>query len=229
MPVAEVTFFIMFLMFMVSMVFAAVFMIGFMLLALLTPAMTYLKARMKHMPLLAVRRRDRKIHMIRADTYIEGLATCKTYGGYIIDPDSVYSEKKSGVPILPVNAEIGITLSEDVLVMIDGLKQMGYSNIEEAIAANAVYGQCSCSYTGFMDYQKDKDGKAINKTGEVTGNPEELVLVCPHEKVKEVEDVRKEVEKEEAEAVQETETIQEPHGSQGDETGLPDSGAGPDV
>lgn len=222
MPVADVTFFIMFIMFIVSLVFAAVFMIGFMLLALLTPATTYLKARMKHMPLLAVRRRDRKIHMIRADTYIEGLATNKTYGGYIIDPDSVYSEKKSGVPILPVNAEVGITLSDKVLGMVDGLKQMGYTNIEEAISANALYGQCSCGYLGFMNYKKDKDGKAVDRAGKVTGNPEELVLACPHE---EVEDVRKQEDK--AEAVEET--IQEPPGPQGDETGLPDSGAGQDV
>lgn len=180
MPVAESVLMTMFFMFIGAAILAAIFGIMFMLFLILTPANVFLKAKFKRKPLIAARRRDRKIDIHMADSYEQGLVISKEYGAFIVDPDAVYNEKKTGVPLLPVNAEIGLTLRESTLRMIDGLKQMGIDNIEEAEAYNAQYGICECSYEGLMRFEKDNEGNPVIVDGQ-------LKLICPKEK-KEVKD-----------------------------------------
>jgi hypothetical protein len=139
-----------------------------------TPGVTFLKAKLKKRPLLAARRRDRKIDFRAVDQYIQGLVTSKEYGGFIIDPDSVFNDRKSGVSVLPVNAETGITLSQKTLGIIDGLKRMGIDNIEEAEAIQHRWGRCECEYEGVMDIEEIK-----NDDKEVVG----YELVCPYHNV----------------------------------------------
>jgi Rieske Fe-S protein len=158
MPVAESAFFMMFIMFMGSLAFAAMFGIFLMLITFKTPAWTFLKASMKHKPLIVARRRDRKVDIHVAQNYTQGMVT-SPYGGFIVDPDSVYNEKKSGAAFLPVNAEVGITLKDDVLRMIDGLKRMGIDNIEEAEKIAAMWGTCNHCGSGIMDV--DEKGKLV--------------------------------------------------------------------
>jgi hypothetical protein len=213
--------FIMFIGLIVSMCLAAMFGIFLALLSITTPAWTFFKAKIKHKPLLAARRRDRKIDIHIATSYIEGLAVSSVYNsGYIIDPDSVYTEKKSNVPILPVNAEVGITLSPKVLRMIDGLKRMGYTNIEEAMNANMLYGECECGYEGMMDYATNEKGEALITDGK---EGKALTLVCPYNT--EVKDV---LEKEDTKAAEGggVHKVEEPRDN---EKGLPDTGAHDDV
>lgn len=129
-------------------VFTTVIMI---LMMMFSPGWQFVRSRLKKQPLIAAFRRDRKIDFHRCDKYIEGLATSKKYkSAYIIDPNSVYVDQKSGVSVLPVNLEFGITLSPDILQAFEGLKSMGFDNIEEAEAYNALYGACSCGYNGLM-------------------------------------------------------------------------------
>lgn len=160
----------MYIMFLAPAILAAVFGIMLAILFIFTPARTWLKAKTKNLPIIAARRRDRKIHHVLADRYDQGLVTCKDYGSFIVDPDSVYVSKKGGVPILPVNSEVGITLKPEVLSMIDGLKRMGIDNIEEAEALNALWGLCTCGYEGIMVAEKVGDKvnlRCPNKTEEV--------------------------------------------------------------
>lgn len=173
-------------MFIGAAVLAAMFGIMLFILSYWTPAWSFFKSKLKGQPLLAARRRDRKIDYHRAENYIEGLAVSEKYNsGYIIDPESVYTEKKSGVAVLPVNSEIGITLSPRVLRIIDGLKRMGFHNIEEATAYNMQWGQCDCGYEGMMDFKKDDKGKPIILEGQLT-------LICPMERKDEEKEARSE-------------------------------------
>lgn len=172
----DATMWVMFFLFIGAAVVAAVFIILFLLICLLTPAATFLKAKLKHKAIIAARRRDRKIDHRCADEYIQGLVMSKEYGAFIVDPDSVYTDKKSGIPILPVNAEIGISLNPKILEIIDGLKRMGIDNIEDAMKLNDIWGKCTCGYEGPMNPTsvEDDDGKPYVK------------LVCPGEEVKNV-------------------------------------------
>lgn len=170
--------FIFFIAWMVTTIAAMPFVILFVLYRTMTPANLFLKARFGKRPLLQLHRRDRKIDFQPADSYIEGLAVCKKYNaGYIIDRDAADVEKKSGVTILPCNAEIGIVMSDKVLSIISGLKQAGYNSIEEAFSWNARYGTCTCGYEGFMNVIITKDKES---------GDESYTLICPHEN-KEVE------------------------------------------
>ena len=146
-----------------------------MVLALFTPAMPFLKAKIRKVPILAARRTDRKIDYTPATKFIQPLAMHKEYGGFIVDPESVYSSLKGGVSILPVNSEIGITLRPQVLEIIDALKNNKIDNIDEAEWLSDHWGQCECGYKGIMGL---KDG----------------ILICPIGK-----EVNHEVKKEEAE------------------------------
>jgi hypothetical protein len=129
-----------------------------------TPAATFLKAKLRHKAIIAARRRDRKIDHRCADEYIQGLVMSKEYGAFIVDPDSVYTDKKSGIPILPVNAEIGITLNPRILRIIDGLKRAGIDNIEDAMKLNSIWGECTCGYEGPMKIvEVEDDGKTVMK------------------------------------------------------------------
>lgn len=157
----------MYLMFLVPATLAAIFGILLAILFIFTPARTWLKSKTKNLPIIAARRRDRKVHHVLATKYDQGLVTTKEYGSFIVDPDSVYVSKKGGVPILPVNAEIGITLNQRVLAMIDGLKRMGIDNIEDAEALNSIWGVCTCGFEGPMEPE------IVNKN---------VVLVCPYHK-----------------------------------------------
>lgn len=157
-----------FALFIGSVAMNAVLAVLLVIVSLFTPGWSYFKAKIRHQPLLDCRRRDKKIDLHRADAYIEGLAISKKYNAaFIIDPESVYQEKKSGVSVLPVNAEIGITLSDRIMRCIDGLKRMGFSNIEDAETANMLYGKCSCGYEGFMSpvfiKEKNDAGEVINE------------------------------------------------------------------
>ena len=184
-----------------------------------TPALAILKAKLGRMPLLAARRRDRKIHFVKADQYVQGLATSKEYGGFLIDSDSVFTEKKSGVAILPVNAEIGITLSEKVLTMIDGLKRAGIHNIEEAELLAGLYGKCECDYIG--------PGTPIeikNAAGEAIGYDAE----CPIKLKGEEDDKAKEEERPLYVSGNDARKAQEKQEFEVRETGPADNGAGED-
>ena len=101
-----------------------------------------------------------------------GIATNKIYGAYIVDSNSVSSERKSGCSILPVNAEIGITLDRKTLAIIAGLKRMGFENIEEAERANACYFKCK-------DCQME--GLAI-PTEIMIDDKKEIMFRCPNPK-----------------------------------------------
>ena len=148
---------VMFIAFIISAAFAAIFFILCVLFAAWTPALTFFRARLKRNPMLAMYRRDRKIDFCQA-TYTEGMAICEKYKtAHIIDPDSAYVEKKSGVTILLTHPEIGVTFSPGILGIFDALRKkknkdgsIVWDNIEEAEIANACYGQCSCGYEGIM-------------------------------------------------------------------------------
>ena len=133
-----------------------------MVLALFTPAMAFLKAKIRKVPILAARRTDRKIDYTPATKFIQPLAIHKEYGGFIVDPESVYSSLKGGVSILPVNSEIGITLRPQVLEIIDALKSNKIDNIEEAEWLSDHWGECECGYKGVMEI---KDGMLICPIG----------------------------------------------------------------
>ena len=146
-----------------------------MILALFTPAMAFLRAKIRKVPLLAARRTDRKIDYTPATKFIQPLAVHKDYGGFIVDPESVYSSLKGGVSILPVNSEIGITLRPQVLDIIDALKQNKIENIDEAEWLSDHWGECECGYKGIMGL---KDG----------------ILICPLGKEVNHEDKKEEAE-----------------------------------
>ena len=186
MPVVEESFlWFLYIMFLVPSVLAAIFGILCTIFLIFTPARTWLRAKFKNLPIIAARRRDRKVHFVLADKYSQGLVTSEEYGSFIVDPDSVYMSKKGGVSMLPVNAEIGLTLKPDVLRMIDGLKRMGIDNIEEAESLNSIWGQCSCGYEGPLE------PKNIG-----TDDEPNIVLICPN---KEEEHEKPVEEKKEAE------------------------------
>lgn len=178
----------MFIMTIAPMIIAALLGIMFILYSLFTPARTFLKAKTKHLPVIAARTRDRKIDYHIADSYSQGIVTSKKYGCFIVDEDSVYSSKKGGASILPVNAEIGITLSPRILSMIEGLKRSGFSNIVEAEQYNLLWGICECGYEGVMDFDKDTDGKAILVDGQ-------LILKCIHEVISDEKSAKEKEEK----------------------------------
>jgi len=181
MPVADAEMWVMFFMFLGSAMAAAISIILNVVAFVFSPARTWIRAKIKNKPIIAARRRDRKVHHILADDYTQGLVTSKEYGSFIVDPDSVYMSKKGGVPILPVNSEVGLTLRPDVLRMIDGLKRMGIDNIEEAQALEDVWGKCDCGYEGPMKPVNIGDDKKP-----------EIVLACPYEHTEVKNDDKKE-------------------------------------
>lgn len=184
--------------FIVAGVLAAIMTVLVILAFLLTPVRVWLKAKIRGKSIVEARRRDRKVDLAIGETYIQGLVSTKEYGSFIVDPDSVYTAKKGGISMLPVNAEVGITLSPKVLQIIDGLKRMGFNNIEDAMAYNVLWGRCDCGYEGIMDFEKDKDSNPIL----INGNPK---LICPM------------LEKEEETNVQETgKTEENPTGTAGE-------------
>lgn len=188
-PIAE-DFFILFIMFMGSISFAAMFGIFLLLLSIKTPAWTFLKASMKHRPLVLTFRRDAMAEFVTTDEYSPGLVSTK-YGGFLIDEDSPYSEKKSKVTLLLANAEHGVTKSVDWLQLKAAMKYTGFDSIEHAYAAEAAYHKCiECGYTGIMHVYEDDDG--------------ERYFACPN-KVKEEEHERGIAVTREAESVQEPE------------------------
>ena len=130
------------------------------ILALFTPAMPFLKAKMKKMPMLEVHRPDKKIDYTPASKFYPPLAIHKDYGGFIVDPNSVNSAMKGGVSVLPVNSEIGITLDPKILGIIDSLKQNGIQNIEEAEFLANIWIECDCGYSGPQKFEI-KDDKVL--------------------------------------------------------------------
>jgi len=163
----------MYLMFLGAAIAAAVFGILCAVVFIFTPARTWIRSKIRDKPIIAAMRRDRKVHHVLADSYTQGLVTSKEYGSFIVDPESVYVSKKGGVPILPVNAEVGMTLKPSVLSMIDGLKRMGIDNIEEAESLNSIWGRCACGYEGPMV------PKIVGKN---------MILACPNKEVIEDEE-----------------------------------------
>ena len=138
-----------------------------MILALFTPAMAFLKAKIKKKPLLAVHRPDKKIDYTPATVFYPPLAIHKEYGGFITDPNSVNSAMKGGVSVLPVNSEIGITLDPKILSIIDSLKQNNIQNIEEAEFLANIWIECECGYVGPQKYEikdiQNEDGNVERK------------------------------------------------------------------
>lgn len=189
MPVAESAFFLMFIMFLGSAGAALVFGVLMALFWLMTPARTFLKARLRHKPIVAAFRRDGKIDFALSTEYIQGLVRTKDYGSFIIDEDGAYSEKKSGVVLLLACAEHGITKSPGWLELIGAMKFGKFDCVTDAKAADALYHKCEdCGYTGYMSMVLDDDDVPVMDDN---GN---VKYECPNLLDKEAEDVRKEEE-----------------------------------
>lgn len=162
---------IMFIMFMSALGAAAMFAIFLMLLTFMTPAWSFFRARFKHRPLVMTFRRDGKAEFVTTEEYEPGLVKTK-YGGFLIDEDSPYSEKKSNVTILLASAEHGVTKSVEWLQLKAAMKQSGLDSITDAYAAEMAYHGCKdCGYVGMMKLIEDDDG---NRS-----------FVCPNEILKE--------------------------------------------
>ncbi len=155
--IEEGVYWMLFYMFIGSTGMAAMFGILLALFLLTTPCRTFLRAKLKHRPIIASRRRDKKIDFHMADKYVEGLAVSKKYkSAYIIDPESVFTDSKSGAAILPVNSEIGITLTDDILANMTALKDAGIQNINDAEMRSRLWGICTCGFKGLMSPIVDK-------------------------------------------------------------------------
>ena len=127
------------LMWIITAVVAMIFIVMTIVLFLFTPARTFLRAKMRHIPIIAAFRRDGKVDLTLAKEYVQGLVRTKKYGSFIVDEDGAYSEQKSGAVMLLACAEHGITKKPEWLDLIAAMKFSDYDCITDAKAANTSY------------------------------------------------------------------------------------------
>ncbi len=159
--------------------------IPMLLILVKTPAQTFLFSSLRGKPLLEARRQDKKLEFTPGD-FGGGMASSKKYGMFLVDSDSVYHESKSGLPVLPVDPLVGITLDKNIIELMNGLKKQGIENIESAEKLNDFWYKCnnqierkgrieSCGFEGVPLFKKedeyDNDGNVVGQKYVVVGCP----------------------------------------------------------
>jgi hypothetical protein len=108
---------------------------GFLALSIMllkfTPAMSFMRAKLKGQNILMVIRRDRKADFC-VGKYSAGIIETKKYGDYITDPEGVINEKVSGIRFFIASTELGATISPKVAKLIQALQDMKIPNLRIA-------------------------------------------------------------------------------------------------
>lgn len=129
-----------------------VMMIMFMVLTVLflmkTPAMTFLVASLSGKPVLQLFRRDRAAKFVTAK-FEAGMAKTKQDGNYMLSPESVFTEPKSGVRICSANQDLGLTIPPEAPEMVKKFSDAGIETLDQAEA---------------VDKELEKDGKELSVT-----------------------------------------------------------------
>ena len=130
-------------------------------LILRTPAWTFLRNR----TVQEVKRKDGSIHFV-GSKYDSGMSTSK-YGTYIVDPDGVATERKSGSRILHCEDTIGTNMPIELIKFAKILKdKFGFTNFREAKQAFDLWHRCErCNIEAIAilkeKISEDSDGNEI--------------------------------------------------------------------
>lgn len=107
------------------------FMILVVLFITRTPAFAWLIASFRGTPLIAMYRRDKSLEYVPSK--ITGsIAETKKHGLFVITPESVNREKKTGLAVLTAFADYGATIPPEMSAAAQEMKELGIENIEDA-------------------------------------------------------------------------------------------------
>lgn len=145
----------------------ACIMIGFLLiLAVKTPAFTFLKAFLYSMPIMEVRRKDGQIDFVLGK-YGQGRIHSGKYGVFFTNPDAIKHEKKTGKGIIHVIDSIGTGLTEKFVMFINTMRdKFGFNNIEEIEDGLRRWSRCGCGFEGVPTMKPTKAKIPDKESGE---------------------------------------------------------------
>lgn len=124
-----------FVLFLLTLMPSLIFGIFTLLFASKTNAWAELKSSMRGTPMLMIYRRDRTIERTTCKMSA-GMADTKNDGTFMITPDSVYRDKKTGIPALSAFSDYGVTVNPKFAMVATKLKKEKIENISEAEKVN---------------------------------------------------------------------------------------------
>ena len=95
-------------------------------MSLMTPAMTFLKAKFTKQPLIYIVGRDQRARFARGKVQQSGIADVKGVGPFILSERSHTIDTKSGLPIFYAFAGYAATPPPDWVAVMERLREMGF-------------------------------------------------------------------------------------------------------
>lgn len=154
--------------------FCAILGVLLVIIAVKTPAITFLKGFFTGKPIAAIRRKDGK-YDFNIGKYSEGIIWHK-YGFHQIDPEAITRERKSGCDFHLGLDSIGITLSDKMMQILRVFRdKYKFKNIDEIKAGLEAWRKCNkeeCGFEGIPEVRvteetsTGKKGPLVKKTYE---------------------------------------------------------------